>query len=577
MAHALAGLWLLHAGLAEAQLRTPRRVEPLDVRPLDPASPATTPEAATPQRRDRAPVAGPVRIGFSGNTVFSDDALFETVETALGTEIGPDGAARRLSVEEIERARLALTRRYIDAGYVNSGALVAGPSNTDNARTAHLVFEIVEGTIEIAIVEGDRVGRETGPFGDLHPDFLAARLAPAEGEPLNTERLETRFRILLQDPAIDALEGTLVPGRQLGEAVLNVEATPAPALSFAAGVDNFDAPSTGVWSGGVGGVLRNSTGFGDALSLDLAGSLGRQEVQGRFALPVHPRPVVAFAEAEYTRTKVTEAPFDQLDIRGSFVSGTLGAEITAWDTGDQRLSFDGRMDFENSVTTLLGERFSFSPGVDDGRARATVLRLGQQYVRRRPAYALSLRSSVSVGLPILDATSNPGNTPDGRFVSWLGQAFVVGQTGLPRIGRTLEVSLTGVAQQAFQRLLPFEQVSIAGVDGVRGFREDSIVGDSVVLGTLAARMRLFTPRLEVRGAPAGPVFARPFVSAGTAWDADSLGERVTLVGAGLDLQWQPHPNVDLTLGFASPLGTDSPADISELKDTRAYVSVAFGF
>ncbi|NEP63060.1 MAG: hypothetical protein F6K31_40155, partial [Symploca sp. SIO2G7] len=64
----------------------------------------------------------------------------------------------------------------------------------------------------------------------------------------------------------------------------------------------------------------------------------------------------------------------------------------------------------------------FSIGAEaDGVTRTSVFRLGQDYLRRDSQGAWSARSQFSIGTGLFDATTNLSPTPDGNFVSWLGQ------------------------------------------------------------------------------------------------------------------------------------------------------------
>ncbi|MDQ3960621.1 MAG: hypothetical protein M3255_10240 [Pseudomonadota bacterium] len=83
----------------------------------------------------------------------------------------------------------------------------------------------------------------------------------------------------------------------------------------------------------------------------------------------------------------------------------------------------GELIFErrSSETFLLGQPFSFSPGVRNGESEVTVLRLVQEWVDRRPNQVLAARSIFSVGLDALGVTTSPRDLPDGQFFTWLGQ------------------------------------------------------------------------------------------------------------------------------------------------------------
>lgn len=75
---------------------------------------------------------------------------------------------------------------------------------------------------------------------------------------------------------------------------------------------------------------------------------------------------------------------------------------------------------------LLGLPFSFTAGSDNGKTNVTALRLFQDWGNGDAEHALALRSTFSIGLPILGATvANTGTQPSGKFFAWLGQAQYV--------------------------------------------------------------------------------------------------------------------------------------------------------
>ncbi len=500
-------------------------------------------------------------LAFEGNTVFSDAELAAAVPEIVG---------RPVAIEDLEAARRRLTALYIEAGYVASGVLIPEQDVADGV----LRFSVVEGRLGEIRVTGEGVGTDIGPLGDLHPDYVRSRLAGDPEAPLRLEALEERFRVLLQDPAVAQLNGALGPGRTPGEAALALEVVPADPLELAIGYDNFDPSSTGTHTGFVDLTLRNSTGFGDALGLRGEISRGRQSGTLSFAGPIGTLGLRGFVEIEGTRTRVIEAPFDPLDIESEYYRGTLGIAWDAVRTSARTLTIDASLDVKSSTTTLLGERFSFSPGAVNGRSRATVLRLGQEYVFRGAEDALAARSSVSVGLDLFNATENPDGVPDGQFASWLGQVYYVRQLPLD-----LSLSLQAVSQVAFQPLLAFEQIELGGAESVRGYRESALSQDSVAYATLGlsvplADLRL--PRIE-DPAHAGSLALEPFVSAGISWSHGAFAERSLLVGAGADLVWQVAPGTTLALGFGAPLLTDTPGLASDLENLRGYAAFEVRF
>ena len=575
-------------GLANAQdtfNNTPERPN------LQPAP--TQPGIAAPQAQDcrlnrNAGGSAEVRyrgIIFQGNTVFATDSLLADLNLA-------DASAPGLTIDDVECIRLAVTRRYIEAGYINSGVLARPPSTVGNPVT----FQVIEGRLtEIRVrkvqtpsqvrtaqdrrAAGEPADPDAGQ-GSLWPEFIQDRLIGDPDEPLQQKELEGRFQALLQDLNVEQLNAQLVPGKDLGEAVLDVDVVQAEPLSFRIGGNNYDPQSTGEFVGIVGAAARNLIGFGDAVAVEFQGSRGKRSIGLDFEAPLSAEGLLFVASADYARTNVIEQPLDVLNIEGEFFRASAGLTYDVFDVGTERLSFGLRFDYQQSETSLLGEPFSFSPGAQNGLSRATVLRLFQEYVLRQPNQALSLRSTFSFGLPILNATDNSGGLPDGTFVSWLGEAFYVRNQELPFVDKSVELSIRTVSQISADPLLAFEQVALTGQDVVRGFREDAVVADNLALVDLGVRTSIFDIEL-----PTGPdasirpvrIFAQPFLTAGTAWNNQAFDARSTAVGGGIVFDLSPTDGLVLSLGIGTPIYASDSVQAIDAEDTRIYLSSELRF
>jgi hemolysin activation/secretion protein len=99
---------------------------------------------------------------------------------------------------------------------------------------------------------------------------------------------------------------------------------------------------------------------------------------------------------------------------------------------------------------------------------------------------LAARARFSFGLDAFNATMNPGDLPDSRFVVWLGQVQWARQ--LTPWG--LQVIARSDVQLASQPLLPLEQIAVGGRYTVRGYLENQVVRDNAVLASVETRIPL---------------------------------------------------------------------------------------
>jgi hemolysin activation/secretion protein len=132
-----------------------------------------------------------------------------------------------------------------------------------------------------------------------------------------------------------------------------------------------------------------------------------------------------------------------------------------------------------------------------------------------------------------------GDVPNGRFVAWLGQFRLLrrltdwGLQGLTRLD----------VQLASAPLLPLEQIAVGGHYSVRGYRENQLVRDNALIGSVEARVPV------VHNVSWADVVAlASFMDAGTAWNTQLVTlEPRTLYSIGLGVRWA------LTLAVPLPL------------------------
>jgi hemolysin activation/secretion protein len=186
-------------------------------------------------------------------------------------------------------------------------------------------------------------------------------------------------------------------------------------------ISNDRSPSIGADGAELTFTFGNLLGRSDPLRVQIEGSEGLMDLSFSYSVPVTPRDLRVFIAGEVSDSDVVEEPFNEIDVESEASSIQLGASLPVIKTLDQELRLEASLERERSTTFLLGRRFSFSPGVQNGRSDVTALRLTQQWQRRASDQVIATRFTESFGLDLLGATSNPGDLPDGQFFAWLGQ------------------------------------------------------------------------------------------------------------------------------------------------------------
>lgn len=519
-------MWSFCASL-EAEVLSVPQDRPSE-RPLPLPEPTPTPPAPTIELpplefdREKTPALPAVRLRvqefrFIGNTAIGADELASVVAPYRGREIDSD---------DLETIRVALTRQYVERGFVNSGAVLPDQ-------------EVTHGVVTFQIIEGRLTGVEVTGLKRLNASYVRDRLALTGGAPMNVYAIRDRLLLLQQDPRIQRLDAALLPGTRPGEAVLRVDVEEAPSRRAYVVVDNHRPPSVGAERASVELVDYDLTGGGDTLGLQAGATSGSGDVDVTYALPLSARDTALRVRYATTSSHVIEPPFDQLDIRSRSRVAALGVRYFVYRTPWEELGLDVGVEQRESASSLLGEPFAFSPGTPpDGIVRLTVLRFAQSWLAHGTERVLAARSLFSLGIDALDSTV--GAEPDGRFVAWLGQAQWV-----QKLPAEHELVVRADAQLANDPLPSLEQFSVGGANSVRGYRENQLVRDSGVVASIEYRVPVWSD--PGRG-------YRLQLASFYDWGRSSSRERPTpeprvLASAGVGLRAQISTRVDASVYY----------------------------
>ena len=492
---------------------------------------ATVAVVATPAALSSAPRLLLRAVRFRGNSVFDEVALQGLVTGWVGRSIGTD---------ELEALRLRVTRHYIEAGYINSGAVIPDQ-------------DIEDGVLQVMVVEGRLSEVElTGPHR-FRPPYLQQRLARAAGEVLNVIRLQEQMQLLLQDPQIERMSAELAPGALPGEARLRVDVSSAPLFIAGASYGNDRSPTVGSeqLDGFVG--VRNLFGVGDTFTLRGASTRGLEDGAFALALPVHASGTLLQVRAMRTRSRIVEAPLDQLDIRAEASGWELALSQPLLARLSQSLTATLTVSNRRTRNFVLGAPSPFVPGAPDGVSTVSALRGGLEWVARSPQRVVALRTVLSTGIGAFGASmaSAPG-IADSRFTTLLSQGQWIERAGT---NGTLLARFEN--QQASDALLGPERYALGGADSVRGYRKDALIRDtgwftSVEYRHRVGELRLPTERQALPGE--GAIQLAVFADAGRSRlrkDATTGPGLLSSIGAGL--RWEPVSGVQAQVYYGSAI------------------------
>ncbi|MEG4587040.1 ShlB/FhaC/HecB family hemolysin secretion/activation protein [Microcoleus sp. MOSTC5] len=535
------------------QLPNPIAPEPPLPRPIPAPQPAPEPPLNIPVPAPLPPpetpdIPGTViveKFEFVGNTAFSSEEL---------AKVTAEFTNKPLTFAELLQVEAAVTKLYVDAGYINSGAVIPAGQNLSAGA---VTVRIVEGGLQNIVVSGT---------GRLDPNYVRSRIALAARRPLNTNRLLQALQLLQLDPLIQNISAELQAGSRPELSILEVRVKPARTLSAQLILDNGRSPSVGSFRRGVDFTQANTLGLGDAVRVNYTNTTGSNAFEINYTLPVNPRNGTVSLSYGRTGSDVVEPPFDRLEIVGKSNRYELAYRQPLYQTASQEFALGISGSLQESQTTLLGVNEPLSPGADEeGRTRVSAVRFFQEWTQRSPRSVVAARSQFSLGLGAFGATIN-SEAPDSRFFAWRGQAQYVRLLA----PETLFVARSDV-QLANRALVPLEQIGLGGFRSARGYRQDVLLTDNGLL--LSAEVQVPVARFGTGNL----LQVVPFVNYGRGWNSsgnDNPKEN-NLLGAGLGLQLRLGDKFTGRLEYGVPLIDAGESSDRTWQEKGIYFSVIY--
>ena len=472
---------------------------------------------------------------FQGNTVF-DESQLQTLTIPYRD--------RTVRIDELEDLRQQITHFYIDHGYINSGARIL----PNALKEGVLTFDIVEGKLDDVQIHGQE---------RLNENYIKNRLL--NDEPLNINDVKEKFQLLLTDPLIASMQGSLLPSAQSNRSILSIDVIRARPYQVTFFGNNYRPPSVGGEGGGVSSWVSNLTGLGDTLNFTFQASEGTRLYSGGWSMPISDKGTLAYFNFTEGDSWVMESPADNTDITSKVHNIEGGISHPLIENLQRKLTIGSSFAVRQNDTRLLGNSFSFNEGVNSGHTQATVVRFFQEHIERREAQVLALRSTFSVGLNALGSTPQTNiNFPSSEFFAWLGQ----GQYAHQVLDNGSQFVWRGHVQVSNSSLLPIEQIAVGGVNTVRGYRENELVRDEGFSNSVEFHYPLF-------GEPnAKQVLSLvPFVDYGGAWNRNQSARY--LLSTGLGLNWK-FDQVNAEFYWAHKLNTPEMSKHHDLQDEGVH-------
>ena len=515
-----------------------RQAPPLDLPPIPPAG--AEPGVLAPGLRVRVRA-----FRVEGSSVFSEAELAVATAPFRGREIGS---------AELLQARDAVTKLYVDAGYLSSGAVVPDQSVEEGI----VVLRVVEGALESIEVDGAE---------HFRPGYFRARLERAGRAPLNVFDLELQLQRFQRDPLVERVRARLEPGSRQGLSRLRLEIEESRFYGLGLGFSNENSPSVGSYTGHVRPQLANLLGFGDVLAGEFEGSDGLLEGDLSFSAPLPPFDTRLGLQWQYVEGQVVEEPFGALDIESEATTYGIALSQPLLRSRSHQLVAGVVGEYRRSRTRLLGECFAFVPGASSCVSEVSVLRLFGEWAWATRRNAVAARSTLSVGVHALGSTDLGGGLPDSEYLAWLGQLQWAHRLPDSLLGS--EVLARVDTQLANDPLLGIEKFAVGGMRTVRGYREYEFVRDEGVVASVEVRVPVWR---DARRRPA--VQLAPFLDFGRSWNHGAGSDAVTLASVGIGLRVAPFPWLQGELYWGHAL-EDTPQVGDDIQNDGIHFALTF--
>ena len=482
------------------------------------------------------------RVIFKGNAVISEAELQKLATPFL---------RRTLDAGELEELRFQITQYYQKRGYINSGAIIPQQKITDQT----LEIQLIEGRITEVTVSGNE---------RLNPDYLRYRMSDPEA-PLNTQQLQERYLLLLEDPLIQSINASLKPLANLGESALDLQVTRALPYQLAVHFNNYNPPSIGAEQMQVETWVRNLTGWGDKLDFRFDLSEGSTNYSGGLNMPLNRYGTLFDFHFETGQSSIIEEPLNKVNITSHVLNFNSTLSHPVYRDLNHSLILGASFANRRNQTEVLNLDYSFVQNLATGETKVSVLRFFQEYLGRFDAHVLAFRSTFSTGLNVFNPTIQPSqDLADSKYFAWLGQL----QYAYKLLENGTLFRLRGNLQLSDQPLLAQEKIAIGGVFSVRGYRENELVRDQGYNGTIEFNI----PVYKGESGFINQLALVPFMDYGSAWNHHQAADYLHSIGIGFNWQLTRHIKADFY--YAHALNSPRPKPQHNLQDDGIYFNVS---
>ena len=345
-----------------------------------------------------------------------------------------------------------LNGHFLDAGFVTTRAYIT----PQDLKTGTLEITVVEGTIEdIRLNDNTAEDRRR----------IRMAFAARPGDILNINDIDQGLAQINRPQSVVATLN-LVPGSEAGQTIVQIdEKLVRNPVRYKLGVDNSGSKSTGTTKSTLGVDADNLLSMNETISVSHIGSADTNALAGSITLPVGRNTIEASGSYSDYLSDVDQ--YTQIFGRTDTRELKLTRALFKTGAGDVK----AEMSLTKKSTRRTINDLVLAP------QRLTTARAGLKYSGKlENGTSLSANLYLAAGTKLLNATRDVNlhkTAPRAQFQ----KVQMDGSLTFPQFpGMTIQTSYAG--QLAPHPLYSSEQISVGGQKSVRGFKGNSISGDS---------------------------------------------------------------------------------------------------
>ncbi len=438
--------------LREEQDRAQRALPPPGGTNLQEVKPqVTVPALDVPCREIR-------EIRFAGDTAH--------LPVSLQRSIAADYAGRCLGVAELEAILAALTKSYIDRGYVTTRAYLPAQ-------------DLRSGVLEVMVIEG-KIERFELKDGKARAQWIRGAFPASPGDLLNLRDLEQGID-QINSLASNNARLDLRPGSEPGQTVVVVENPATFPVHLYTSLDNSGTEATGKTNASATLTFDSLLGFNELLSITKRQSVlperwdHKSDSTGLRAVLPFGYTTFSIDASQSDYTNVLRLPSGRsLKSEGRTVSRSLTLDRVVYRDQASRVSVSARLGTQSTRNWLGGEFLQVSS------RNLSTLELAASAFTQVGGGILNARLGVVKGLSgfgaLRDAADLPDDLPHAQFRKMtldlgFSRRFELG-------GHAFMWSSQFSGQRASHTLYGSQQMLIGGSSTVRGFLNTVLSGDN---------------------------------------------------------------------------------------------------